>query len=986
MFTGGTADNRIVLADLVEATGSPLQDLGDNVALLTDDPDGDGTHADQVLSLADATFADLSGATLILQNSRGAADNVAYAVMLRLGGDVAIGDEDDPRPRDLRYILGPADTSTTHTAADQDDVLANGAKIVCAGGARIIVAHAHSNSRFLGEPGARSPLRIRNNNSESIVRFTLLGGSFADGRGRHAIPSDLAAKGSSIVNYALTSDVAVRDVELYDDYLDFRPLSGWAAPTRAVFQSNSGIKLLGERSADLILFGSAEAAFEMVLGTGSGDYLLWGVYGRHGSRVVIFNLTGVDVETKMGLYSGSRGNALYVEHHAVLGVTVRDVAGAAVENVVVTLKTYRPTYEATKGSGSVADPTWTDSAVLTDTTDSDGEATLGTADGVAATAVVVEVLARSVTTRGGNVQRAYATAANSRVAYGRAPATEYGAFLFGYQLVASEEFTPEASGDGSGGLQGLEITVARETNLTAADAASVPASAATFDDIFDIVYSAALTLRQALPATVSSGVLDFGSLDINLVTDISGSVASATWDGSAIKVQCAATLEAGTTITRLETTGTLTVGSGVTLEGPVTDSSGTTGTIAVEGISADARFDLFAADGTKLGGRADTGTNADVNLALTPAQRTAGLRWSQCRAGYVAQAGTIDATSAPRIVLSLAPLAQRLLPDGTGMLTAGSVSDDVTTAYDFTDLDAVAQKIDIGDVQTRAPVIFAESEVASDDRAKFLAFGGQPVIVNLDPVTGDAVYLPPSGVQFRRAASGDTNAAVLATVFGASGTPLDSANGSVQLKIGTVLEDFARAIATDYDIDPDTVGRQSVAGRLNSIRGTVANVAQGLLSADIDTSAAGTQTYASLLIAIHSAVQNQGAALTAADVVAAIKGADFPAVAGQAERLGSLLAAIKTAAETAPTIPSFPTTTQIATAVVASVFGRAVEAGIDFETALRRVLAILGGVTEVADNGDGTHTVIYSRLDGAETTDWSVTVNDVFERISAGTP
>ena len=79
-------------------------------------------------------------------------------------------------------------------------------------------------------------------------------------------------------------------------------------------------------------------------------------------------------------------------------------------------------------------------------------------------------------------------------------------------------------------------------------------------------------------------------------------------------------------------------------------------------------------------------------------------------------------------------------------------------------------------------------------------------------------------MQFRRRSSGDVNSGVIATVYHPDGEPVDDVYGDVAIIAGVQLSDFAKAITTDFDVDPDEVGTQSVAGILLALADSIGDV------------------------------------------------------------------------------------------------------------------------------------------------------------------
>lgn len=363
-----------------------------------------------------------------------------------------------------------------------------------------------------------------------------------------------------------------------------------------------------------------------------------------------------------------------------------------------------------------------------------------------------------------------------------------------------------------------------------------------------------------------------------------------------------------------------------------------------------------------------------------------------CRPGYEAQVRTLDTSAGGTFAVDFAPARQIVLPSGDAAKTSAT-SSNVAVVFDVASINAVSARIEIGDAQVQPQVIFNEFEDAlgSLNGLKFLAFGGSQIRFDKDPVNGNILYLVAAANKLKRASSSDVNAAVLATVYHPGGSPVDGANGDVQLIGGIDIEALGQAMLVNLDLDTSTAGVQSVFG-----------VDQATLAILEDPSHG--------LAALATAIGNVGGggqggnAPTVAQIVSGIQAADFGAAAGT-QTLESLLAALKSAVDaiptSQPTIPTPPTASAIAaevetqlvsdfeavtdaiaalpsptsaSAVATAIMGAAVESGLDVQKALRLTLSLLGQIT-LGTDAQGRQTITLHRLDSGATAALRVTAD-----------
>ena len=816
-FSGGSADDRLNLTTCAEAT-TELTLVYDNVAYQT-------TPEARSFNFANNSFSDFTGALLMMRNNGN-----HQAITFRLGGDVVIGDEDDLEDRGFELVIGDRDLFNIHTS--EIDLCDQDAQIVCLNqDTRLIVRHILDigNSSLTGEPGARNGIQLQNNNANSALRMTLLGG-------RAALDSDYIGVGGSgygankpagteIFKYDVTEDVAVRDIEWYSGYLDWRPDGDWAPPTRAVFSSESGIKFLVNSEGgrpdstldDPLIFGEAGSSFVLTLGTVANSWWLEGLSSSEDDfRTVYLNMDGPNWATQVALFDA--GKSKVIENHLVVDYTIIDALANPIEGAFVRLHSRDPQISARAASGT---PTITfpeaNARINTSTSDANGRGSLGGATGAYNQAVVVEAFGKRITGGAGGtgtVDGAYTAANHAKAVYNSYADLEYDVFSFGRQIVTGVAWTAALSGQDGAGKQNLGvIQLNDEVNLSSANTASVPSTASTFDDVFDILYDWAIINREPLPFTVSAGEIDFGSLNVTFSTTSSLTLDIA---GGSIVIPSMSTLNLGSIITALTTMGTFTY-TGVTITGRITDTNGTPSTVTIIADDGDT-VAYYLSDGTEISRSTLSGTDR-VTFGLTPAQSAAGQRISVVKPGFESRIRTISTNGGGVFTTDMASLIEKRGPDGVAQFDSTNLDARVSVDFNLTNLANTSARIDIGNAQVRAAHAFNEFEMdkITDDGMKYIAFGGSEPGILQDPVNGDALYLP-SEVRIRRATAGDSNATILATVYHVDGTPVDDANGDVSIVGGRILDDFAQTILVETDLDLERAGLQSLASLMVNVR------------------------------------------------------------------------------------------------------------------------------------------------------------------------
>ena len=146
----------------------------------------------------------------------------------------------------------------------------------------------------------------------------------------------------------------------------------------------------------------------------------------------------------------------------------------------------------------------------------------------------------------------------------------YSAWAWGKLIAYRQAF----SFDADSGEQDVVVSLSDDNLITSATQAAVPAAAATFDDIYDLLAEYAFENEEEIACTVADGVLEFDDADVVLADGGSLSRASGT-----VTIPCGSEVVAGTKITGIKATGDLTINSGVTVDGPTEDQSGVVVTV-----------------------------------------------------------------------------------------------------------------------------------------------------------------------------------------------------------------------------------------------------------------------------------------------------------------------------------------------------------------------------------------------------------------------
>ena len=386
----------------------------------------------------------------------------------------------------------------------------------------------------------------------------------------------------------------------------------------------------------------------------------------------------------------------------------------------------------------------------------------------------------------------------------------------------------------AGLTQRITATLTREVWPDgSAYAHAAPSSADSVDALYSAIKAHELANPKDGGAAASLAVISAGGYiqlgdGVNLVLSSTATDLTA-WDAgtTTLTVKAAATVAAsGKGVLGVETTGTGTVSVTGTVD--ITAFLTKQGTnqnsiLAVSAAEASVKLALFAADGAALGTFTTAAGSLSTTFAATAAQSTAGAKLVASRVGHEPQVRTLDLAAGGSFTESFGAMREITQFDGSASYAASRVSSASTVSWSVGNVASVSAKLDVGNERLSALEAFSTFASKAHGTAsgmKYIAFGGQ-LPVALSSFTGDQLSLP-DGVQIRRRASGDVNAAISASVIGEAGATLtDESNGAVQFIGGVDIGTFQKAFFTDFDLDPDAAGTQSLAAKLLAL-GTVA--------------------------------------------------------------------------------------------------------------------------------------------------------------------
>ena len=271
-------------------------------------------------------------------------------------------------------------------------------------------------------------------------------------------------------------------------------------------------------------------------------------------------------------------------------------------------------------------------------------------------------------------------------------------------------------------------------------------------------------------------------------------------------------------------------GTMTNINGFVADSNGTSSIVSVSTDTSNTNITAYAADGTRI----STASNlSEWTLRLTAIQSRAGIRIVCVRAGYAPKVRTLDASSGGAFNIPFGALDQNLLPSGAPMRTEVATANysDIAISFGLTDLTATTMTITLPNRAVRVQQAYeaVERAIQTDDGQKFIAFGGKQVTIDLNPTAGDTMYLNYGGSKLDAGAN-SPNAQIIGNVWHPDGQPIVGDGTNPTIASGVSLSILSEAISRAVlwrDIDPNTVGDQSLAGEVLSAARTVTDATHG---------------------------------------------------------------------------------------------------------------------------------------------------------------
>ena len=403
--------------------------------------------------------------------------------------------------------------------------------------------------------------------------------------------------------------------------------------------------------------------------------------------------------------------------------------------------------------------------------------------------------------------------------------TALGQYRLTLNSYAIRKATHTISSMGTGTPSAISISTTGQAypNGTAVTARSGTAAVANLDDLYRVLQGYEIANRSQPTATaeltyfdtqgrmrISPNIqLSYGPSDQSTLVQRQSDQPET--GQTRYRVKCASTMAASSNgITQLyQDDNALDNAGNVTRQFPERDSNGSSALVSYTGDSNNIYIGAYDNSGTRLAFAQYAGSA--VSFLVSAAQASAGnIRFAATRAGYAISTQSLDASAGGTFSVNLTGGSQARLPDGRIAYSSDAVTTGITPEF------AVASgnptlRVDIANVAASASGVYkaVQDGLVSESGNKFAAFGGLAPTYAEDPLAGNAVYLNDADNKFRRKASTDTNASVLASVFPAA-TAVDSANGDVRIRPGADAAVLAGAVwnaaADSYNTD-DTMGK-----------------------------------------------------------------------------------------------------------------------------------------------------------------------------------
>ena len=596
-ITGGSASDRLTIQDIVDALSSALTYDADTglVTRVESSP----TPYQFVFGGSSATaskncFLELAGITFQLESEEGSDStsldrgNDTDKIIFDNQCDVIIGRDNgtEDLPDNGNVEINAENFSYNYFS--YVPVLSRQVKIIC--NAYLIFA-CRQNSRVM----------LLNSNSESELRIigaardvsTFLEGSYARDLSMNL---DIDVGSQELIFYM--TQVVMRDFlagGLEGNFLEIPFAITHGEAFSLYFNSLTNLNPIGKYTV---------AGIKEITRTDSTDAPLL--------NVVSTNTGGINIIV-LERYGGRRGDAFFsfsarqhsmeVQIQQMVKVLISDPLGAALTADRLLVEAGRSTFLYSSSDNGTPTATETEYGEDYEYTDVEEQE--------------IDVHVKSFYVNKGGNENTRTTSDNSVVSLDLAP-SRYSVWLWGREIKYRVALTfPDQQGG-----QEVIVALAEDSLITAATKAAVPAAAATYDDVYDLLAEYAFDNKEEIAALISGTTLQFD--DTNATLAPGGSMGRS---GGTVTVPCAATLAPGTKIKQLKVLGDFTVNDGVSVTGPLEDSTGVTAVIQIRpGGGSEETVALFSSDGdTKLG----EGTG-DQDIQLTADESEDGLEGREC--------------------------------------------------------------------------------------------------------------------------------------------------------------------------------------------------------------------------------------------------------------------------------------------------------------------------------------------------------------------
>ena len=506
----------------------------------------------------------------------------------------------------------------------------------------------------------------------------------------------------------------------------------------------------------------------------------------------------------------------------------------------------------------------------------------------------------------------------------------YSAWLYGREILVEQAVTLESEVTGR---REVIVQMTEDELVTAATAADVADAAEDFDDVYDMLHKYVVDNEVAEPYTVDEGVMDVGSRNVTFAA----STATLAVSDTAITIPCigSAVVEVGHSLFGVKTSGTITIDSGVAVHGELIDSTGKL--VTIYGLPAG--HDAVVGAWPKSQGTSDRSNIVTAEIPSATATRVqftldveAEYYIVSDAVSYLRHAPVSFDTEVHRdLNVSLHKITDAagndLVPPAADLTVAEvaelalidyDAENDIiefgaTTANNEFSFNAVARGVEVGQSSTDA---LRHEHICMISTGAFTFESGTHRTLHRKSGVDAALVPDLSAFQFNQIGVDDikdfvdySDGAIIVNDGVPSVVSLNVSDVNVtQTKWDERMAAVPSATRALYKaaLMTQTVFSSRMAGVPSATRdlykgsgsgsgASVDDIVDGIKGADFPTVSGEDDRIGSLLHALP------------ADLVTAIKGADFPTVSGEDDRIGSLLHGIGAAVVAAVKGADFPT-------------------------------------------------------------------------------